>query len=291
MYSVPFLTNDHGEFVLWFFTGSKCNLKCTHCYIDCGPEADEHPFLTLDTFRKRLEEGVKMGHKKLEIYFTGGEPFINPDLLTMFRESLEHADTTVLTNATRISKEQASEIKHMEEKSAYNFHFRISLDGPDAASNDKIRGHRAFERAERGIKHIINAGFNPIITSMRSWSILNSMKMEEKFSGLIKDFGIEPELQQLKILPPLRIGREIDRDRPYREDELFTSECFDDYDYNDLQCSKCRMVTERGVWVCPILVNDDNAKMADDLEGSAHAYKMKQTACWTCRMEGMSCEN
>ncbi|MCY3413042.1 MAG: radical SAM protein [Candidatus Heimdallarchaeota archaeon] len=291
VYSVPFLTNDHGEFVLWFYTGSKCNLSCTHCYVNAGPDADQHAQLTLETFRSQLQSVKNKKFSKLEIYFTGGEPFLNTNLLIMFKESLELANVTVLTNSTRISKHIAKKLQVLQEESTNNIYFRVSLDGPEQSENDAIRGKNAFDRATRGIKNLIDVGFNPIVTAMRSWLYLDSLKMENKYEKLLSEMGIPKDKQLLKILPPLRIGREADRDRPYLSGELFTKACFTDYDYKGLQCSKCRIVSERGVWVCPILINDDEARMGRMIDESFHSYPMKQMACWTCRMEGMVCTN
>ena len=53
--------------------------------------------------------------------------------------------------------------------------FRISLDGADAETNDKIRGHRAFERAERGIKNVIDFIFrnsNSIINYANDYTFI-----------------------------------------------------------------------------------------------------------------------
>lgn len=276
---------------MWFFTGSKCNLTCTHCYVDSSPTADQHPFLTLETFKNSINETLSKNYKKLDIYFTGGEPFVNPDLVEMLKESLKHADTTILTNATKISKSMAKKLASLQNNTNKKLIFRVSVDGPTKESNDEIRGKRAFERATQGIENLVEHGFNPIITAMRSWSLLDSGKMNDQFVDLLVEKGIPSEKQILKILPPLRIGREIDRNRGYGPQELFTEDCFTDYDYNNLQCSKCRMVSERGVWVCPILINEDHAKMGDNLTETEKPYEMVDMACWTCRMDGMMCTN
>ncbi len=291
VYSVPFLSKQHQEFVLWFFTGSKCNLTCTHCYVESSPTADQHPFLTLETFKNSINETLSKNYKKLDIYFTGGEPFVNPDLVEMLKESLKHADTTILTNATKISKSMAKKLANLQSNTGKKLIFRVSVDGATKESNDEIRGKRSFERATKGIENLVEHGFNPIVTAMRSWSLLDSGKMNDQFVDLLIEKGIPSEKQILKILPPLRIGREIDRDRGYGSEELFTEDCFTDYDYNNLQCSKCRMVSERGVWVCPILTNEDHAKMGDNLTETEKPYEMVDMACWTCRMDGMMCTN
>ncbi|MHA2275555.1 MAG: radical SAM protein [Candidatus Kariarchaeaceae archaeon] len=291
VYSVPFLTTQHQEFVLWFFTGSKCNLTCTHCYVESSPTANQHPLLSLDTFTTRLNEVLSKKYKKLDIYFTGGEPFVNPDLLEMLELSLEHADTTILTNATKFTKTMVKKLASIQSNSTNKLIFRISIDGANKEANDAIRGSRSFERATKGIENLVEQGFNPIITAMRSWSLLESGQKHDEFVDLLIQQGIPSEKQLLKILPPLRIGREIERDRGYGSTELFTLECFDDYDYNNLQCSKCRMVSERGVWVCPILINEDHAKMGNTLTEAEKPYEMRDMTCWTCRMDGMVCTN
>ena len=114
---------------------------------------------------------------------------------------------------------------------------------------------------------------------------------EGEFIDLMVESGIPEDKHNLKIIPPLRIGREMHRSRPYEEKELFTDQCFIDYDFNQLQCSKCRMISENGVWVCPILINEEGARMGDTLEESFRPFPMTYMACWTCRMDGMNCTN
>ena len=70
IYDVPFLASDLNEFVLWFFTGSRCNLTCTHCYVESSPTNDSMPYLTYETFEKRITEAVSKNFKTLDIYYT-----------------------------------------------------------------------------------------------------------------------------------------------------------------------------------------------------------------------------
>jgi MoaA/NifB/PqqE/SkfB family radical SAM enzyme len=289
VYSVPFLATENDELVLWFFTGSKCNLECTHCYVESGPRANKHPFLQFQTFKKGLDDA--RNYRKLEIYFTGGEPFINPEFFKILEEALKNGNTTVLTNLTRIDKKRANKLSEIQEKSKYELTLRVSLEGPNADSNDTIRGKNAFEKARDGLNNLVNVGFNPIVTVMRSWPDSKREEMISKFQVMLEKIGIPKENQRLKILPPLRIGREAIRNQPYTEKELFTDKCFLDYDYNNIQCSKCRIVSENGIWVCPILINEDGARMGSNLTEATRPFPMKYMVCWTCRMEGMSCTN
>ena len=73
---VPSLSLD----TLWFqVAGTLCNLQCTHCFISCSPTNHVHEMMTLDDVRGFLEEARGLGVR--EYYFTGGEPFLNPEML------------------------------------------------------------------------------------------------------------------------------------------------------------------------------------------------------------------
>ena len=84
---------------LWFqVAGTLCNLECRHCFISCSPHNDSFGFLDLATVRRLLRESVRFGVK--EYYFTGGEPFLNPDMVAILESALELGPATVLTNGT-----------------------------------------------------------------------------------------------------------------------------------------------------------------------------------------------
>jgi AdoMet-dependent heme synthase len=59
--------------------------------------------------------------------------------------------------------------------------------------------------------------------------------------------------------------------------------------WDHLQCSSCRMVTDQGVWVCPILVNEPAARMGETLADALGPYPLRHAACWTCHVYGVSC--
>src|SRR5438477_4692391 len=84
---------------LWFQVGGTvCNLACRHCFISCSPHNRSFGFLTLEDIRRRLEESVALGVK--EYYFTGGEPFLNRDLMPILELTLRYGPATVLTTGT-----------------------------------------------------------------------------------------------------------------------------------------------------------------------------------------------
>src|SRR5437763_4768517 len=73
---------------LWFNTGTLCNLACRSCYIESSPTNDRLAYLTAAEVRAYLDEIERDRLPTDEIGFTGGEPFMNPELLDMVEECL-----------------------------------------------------------------------------------------------------------------------------------------------------------------------------------------------------------
>ena len=93
---------DLGELkTLWFNTGTQCNLACDNCYIESSPTNDRLVYLTLEDLEPHLNS-YKFTSVEL-IGFTGGEPFLNPNIIELLKTSLETGhDVLVLTNAYRV---------------------------------------------------------------------------------------------------------------------------------------------------------------------------------------------
>ena len=82
---------------LWFQVGGTlCNLACTHCFVSCSPTNHTHEFLTLAEVRRYLGEAAQLGVR--EYYFTGGEPFLNPEMEAILEATLAVGPASVLTN-------------------------------------------------------------------------------------------------------------------------------------------------------------------------------------------------
>src|ERR1700692_4270156 len=66
---------------LWFNTGTLCNLTCANCYIESSPRNDRLAWLGLDDVRDYLDEIARENLPTRLIGFTGGEPFMNRDII------------------------------------------------------------------------------------------------------------------------------------------------------------------------------------------------------------------
>lgn len=274
---------------LWFqVIGNQCNLQCSHCFISCGPKSNTHHVINRDTVQRYLKEALALGIK--EFYFTGGEPFLHPEIVDILKDALDYGPATVLSNGTLITQELAHILARISRVSRYRLEFRISLESSREEENDQIRGKGSFKKAVSGIRSLVNAGFNPIIT-VADWSKYRrfTKDMDEGFEALAYSLNI-PGLR-LKKLSMILLGRCAELIRPYHEDERVTGKCFDNFPIDNLQCATSRIVTSEGVFICPILINDPKAWMGWSLKESMSPYILESPACYTCRTSGLTCKN
>jgi molybdenum cofactor biosynthesis enzyme MoaA len=273
---------------LWFQVGGTlCNLECRHCFISCSPHNHSFGFLDLATVRRALDESVALGVK--EYYFTGGEPFLNRDLVPILELTLRYGPATVLTNGTVLHDAWPQRLRRAEEASLYSLEFRVSIDGFTAADNDAVRGAGTFERILHGVRLLLDHGFLPIITVARTSDEQSDEMLVDGFVRLLRAQGYDRP--RLKILPTLRIGAEVQRCRGYHADERVTVEMMEGYDTGRLLCQHSRIVTDRGVFVCPILIDAPDAHLGTTLAEALTPFPLGHQACYTCYQYGALCAN
>jgi molybdenum cofactor biosynthesis enzyme MoaA len=273
---------------LWFQVGgTRCNLECRHCFISCSPHNRSFGFLDLDTIRRFLDESVGLGVK--EYYFTGGEPFLNRELVPILELTLQYGPATVLTNGTVLPEEWLERLRRAEQASPYSLEFRVSLDGFTPEENDPVRGPGTFARILGGVRWLVAFGFLPIITVTRVRDDADDAALVAGFVQLLK--GIGYDRPRLKVLPLLRLGAECDRLRGYQEHERVSPEMMAGFDPARLVCHHSRIVTDRGVAVCPILIEAPDAVLGQTLAEACRPFPLRHHACFTCYQYGSICAN
>jgi len=271
---------------LWFQVGGTvCNLACTHCFVSCSPTNHTHEMISLAEVSRYLDEAARLGVR--EYYFTGGEPFLNPEMEAILEATLAVGPANVLTNGLLLDPGRCARLKALADASDYSLDLRVSMDGYDAASNDPIRGAGTFERILEGIRNLVGAGLNPVITVTEVCREAATDSGKAKFFELLRSMGIERP--RLKVLPVFQIGAEAERGGAYESWQRLREGEVPEGGLDHLQCSGCRMVTDQGVWVCPILVNEPSGKMGESLADSLGAFPLDHPACWTCHVFGVSC--
>jgi molybdenum cofactor biosynthesis enzyme MoaA len=241
--------------------------------------------LSLAEVRARLAEARDLGVR--EYYFTGGEPFLNAQLNAILEETLRQGPATVLTNGVLLTPERCRRLKELADGSEYSLDIRVSIDGTTAGENDPIRGAGTFARICEGLRNLAAAGVNPVVTVTEARDGAATAEGRTRILGWMRSIGLERP--RLKILSLFRIGEEPDRERGYEPWETLRNRRLAEEELERLQCSSCRMVTSKGVYVCPILIEEPKAKMGESLAETLRPFELAYGACFTCHAYGVTC--
>jgi uncharacterized Fe-S cluster-containing radical SAM superfamily protein len=281
---------------LWIqVSGTRCNIECRHCFnnsgpstsLGAGPRQTTFGLMTLEAVNRAIAVAAARGVR--EIYFTGGEPFLHAQLLDMIACALTVAPTTVLTNAMLISDRIADTLADLAIAARYSLEVRVSLDGYTEQMNDAIRGPGVFRLALAGAVRLARRNLLPIITVVRTWDDADEPAMLAGFTGMLRDAGCDRP--RIKVLPALPLGRELTRVAGLQRDECVTTAMLDGFDRDLLMCSNSRLVTDRGVWVCPLLVEQPDARLGTTLDEAGSSYELRHQTCVTCWRYGTICGN
>lgn len=148
---------------LWFNTGTLCNIECTNCYIASSPSNDALVYISTDEVQNYLDQIKDRNWPIKEIAFTGGEPFMNPQMIEIARASLDAGyQVLILTNAMRPMMRKSVQNGLLELNASYpnKLTLRISVDHYDAALHDAERGWGAFDKTVDGMNWLQTNGFN-----------------------------------------------------------------------------------------------------------------------------------
>ncbi|MEM8788852.1 MAG: radical SAM protein [Pseudomonadota bacterium] len=157
---------------LWFNTGTLCNIACINCYIESSPSNDRLEYLTADEVSAYLHEIARDGWPFREIGFTGGEPFMNPEIIEILRRPLEAGfEVLVLTNAMRPMMRRRVQDGLVALHAAYGdrLTMRVSLDHWGPTHHDTERGKGSFEIALQGMRWLRDAGLRMAVAGRTIW--------------------------------------------------------------------------------------------------------------------------
>jgi uncharacterized Fe-S cluster-containing radical SAM superfamily protein len=157
---------------LWFNTGTLCNIECANCYIESSPSNDRLVYITADEVSAYLDQLKARDWGVREIAFTGGEPFMNPQMVEMTRRSLAAGyEALILTNAMRpmMRPRVQAGIAALIETFGDRLTFRISIDHHSAAHHDEERGKGSFERMLEGTRWLRDQGARLAVAGRTMW--------------------------------------------------------------------------------------------------------------------------
>lgn len=129
---------------------SICNLSCKHCMNRNVSSAE--PDMTTDELLQVVGQLAEARVFYASIF--GGEPLMHPDFFRIVEQFNKYPIQLFLnTNATLVEPETAKWLKEHKITGII-----ASLDGSTPEIMDRLRGPGAFEKAVKGIEHLLSSG-------------------------------------------------------------------------------------------------------------------------------------
>lgn len=279
---------------LWFNTGTLCNIECTNCYIESSPTNDRLVYLTASDVEPYLDELDAADERNIEIGFTGGEPFMAPEILSILNAVLARGHRVLmLTNAMQpmMRPRIKGGLIQLRERYGDQLTMRVSFDHFTAHLHDHERGQGAFVSALAGLRWLSENGFQLALAGRTIWGEEEEVA-RKGYAGLIAREGlaIDPDnTSQLVLFPEMR---------PDGDPPEITTACWDilNKDPNDLMCASQRMVVKRkgakqaSVLACTLLPYDPEFELGTTLADARQDVSLNHSYCATfCVLGGGSC--
>ena len=274
---------------LWFNTGTLCNIECKNCYIESSPKNDSLAYLTFDEVKSFIDEAIDKNLGTNEIGFTGGEPFMNKDIMKMIDYSLrKRLKVLVLSNAMKPMLNRTKELIKLNHS---NLTIRVSIDHYEKEKHEEIRGKNTYDVMMQGLKWLNENNFNYTLATRLLWN--------EKEEDLRKNFGtfIKNNDLRLDTNSPKELVTFAEMDEKIDTPEITTS-CWDilNKDPNDVMCSWSRMVVRKknsknpSVIACTLLPYADEFDLGETLTNSLQKIYLNHKHCSKfCVLGGSSC--
>ena len=276
---------------LWFNTGTLCNLTCGHCYIESSPHNDRLSYIGLAEVERYLDEIAALGLPTREIGFTGGEPFLNPEIAALLAASLARGyRTLVLTNATRPMLKAGDALRELNARYPRQLLVRVSLDHHLPERHEEERGRRTWLPTLRGMKWLNEAGIRLHVAGRLRWGDEESA-MREGYARLFAREGIvlDDEPASLVLFPEMDATVDVPE---------ITTACWGILEKNpdDVMCASSRMIVHRKgeprarVAACTLLPYDARFDLGASLADALGSVKLNHPHCAKfCVLGGGKC--
>ncbi|MEP5155100.1 radical SAM protein [Planktotalea sp.] len=279
---------------LWFNTGTLCNIECVNCYILSSPKNDALVYITADEVKDYLDQLETRKWGVREIAFTGGEPFMNPQMIDITRASLERGyDVLILTNAMRPMMRKSMQKGLLELNAAYpgKLTMRISVDHWAEENHNTERGDGTFAKTIEGMKWLQENGFAMAVAGRTVWGE-TELESRAGYGALFAEHGfdIDPNNPGQTVLFP-----EMDETVDVPE---ITTACWGILDKSPdaMMCASSRMVVKRkgaekpAVLACTLLPYSPEFELGNSLEEAEGSVQLNHPHCAKfCVLGGASC--
>ena len=279
---------------LWFNTGTLCNITCANCYIESSPTNDRLVYITADEVSDYLDQLEDRNWQVREIAFTGGEPFMNPEMIEMTRRALARGyEVLILTNAMLPMMRKSIRAGLIELRETYGdkLTLRISVDHWGADLHDEERGKGSFSIMLKGMDWLRDNGFQMTVAGRTVWGETDA-ESRAGYGALFAERGYEIDAHnpgQTVLFP------EMDETVDVPE---ITTACWDilNKSPDQIMCASSRMVVKRkgaekpAVLACTLLPYSEEFELGQTRAEAEGSVKLNHPHCAKfCVLGGASC--
>ena len=277
---------------LWFNTGSLCNITCQDCYMDSSPTNDRLAYLKLSDVEKYLAEIKKENLSVEEIAFTGGEPFMNKDLIEMMESALQKKfRVLVLTNAMKPFHNKRNQLVKLLKLYPNKLRLRVSIDHFTKILHEVVRGDGSWQPMIKGIKWLADNKANITVAGRTCWNETEATT-RRGYSDLFAAERIQINANdpgELILFPEMNTSIDVPE---------ITTQCWDLLNVapENMMCATSRMIVKhRGadhteIMPCTLLPYDPAFKLGRRLVNAKKTVQLNHPHCAQfCVLGGASC--
>jgi uncharacterized Fe-S cluster-containing radical SAM superfamily protein len=280
---------------LWINTGTLCNIACATCYIESSPRNDALAYITAAEVAAYLDEAAALGLPVEEIGFTGGEPFMNPDLVPMLADVLARPGLSamVLTNAMQPLRRYGAQLLALRDRFGVGrLTLRVSLDHHEASLHDIERGQGSFAKSLEGLTWLAQEGFRVHVAARLGFGAEGEAAMRAGFARLFADHAIPIDAADpvaLMLIPEMDATADVPE---------ITEACWGILHKSpeSVMCASSRMVVKRrgaarpAVLACTLLAYDPQFELGATLAEAARPVALNHPHCARfCVLGGAAC--
>ncbi len=277
---------------LWFNTGTLCNITCRNCYIESSPANDRLVYLRAAEVAGYLDEIAARALGTGEIGFTGGEPFMNPDIVPMLADALGRGfRVLVLTNAMKPMERHRRALLDLKARFGAKLTLRVSVDHYGPALHEAERGPGTWAPTLMGLKWLSGNGFNLHVAGRTAAG--------ESEAGLRAGYARLFAAENLRVEAGDRARLVLFPEMDARVDvPEITEACWSILGKRPeaMMCATSRMVVKRqgaarpAVVSCTLLPYDPQFELGESLGEALGAVKLNHPHCARfCVLGGGSC--
>lgn len=277
---------------LWFNTGTLCNLTCANCYIESSPVNDRLSYVSAEEVRAFLDEIADRSLGTRKIGFTGGEPFMNPEMIDILDLTLSRGfEALVLTNAMKPMRKMRDGLLRLRDAHGERLRLRVSVDHFDRGRHEEERGPRSWQPMIDGLVWLAENGFRVAVAGRTLWGE-GEETLRAGYGELFERLGVTVDARDpagLVLFPEMDETAEVPE---------ITAACWDVLGVSPdaMMCATSRMVVKRKgadgpvVMPCTLLPYDERFEMGATLAEAEASVPLNHPHCAKfCVLGGGSC--